>query len=389
VPRQRGFSFIELVVAMAILVAVTGAVFALVHPANREFDAKLEIADQQQRVRVAADTLTRDLTMAGAGAYIDGHVGPLIHYFAPVMPFQWRTSGGDPPGTFRTDAITLVSVPSTAAQTRLAADLTASEPTLRAVPGSSCPAGTNLCGFAPGMTVLVFDDTGSAGLFTIAAVEDAVAEMTLTAWPAGSETTIYRRGANVVEASVNVYYLKTDVASQTYQLMHSDGSSNPDVPVLDHVVGLSFQYDGEPRAPILTPAGDTSYGPAPPESSTRPTAYPAGENCAFRIDEASGLPAPRLPALAAGTALTPLAAATLTDGPWCPDEANANRWDADLLRIRKIGVTVRIEAAQAALRGPASALFRNGGSSRDVNRWVPDQEVRFQVSPRNMNLDRE
>jgi hypothetical protein len=79
----------------------------------------------------------------------------------------------------------------------------------------------------------------------------------------------------------------------------------------------------------------------------------------------------------------------LTDGPWCPDEANANRWDADLLRIRKVSVAVRIEAAPAALRGPASALFANGGTSRDVNRWVPDQEIRFQVSPRNMNLERE
>jgi len=193
----------------------------------------------------------------------------------------------------------------------------------------------------------------------------------------------------VVEARVHAYYLKTDVIAQTFQLMHSDGSASPDVPVLDHVVGLSFQYEGEPRAPIITSTGDTSYGPAPPDSSTRPTAYPAGENCAFRLDETSGMAVSRLPPLSAETALTSLTAAMLTDGPWCPDEANANRWDADLLRIRKVSVAVRIEAAPAALRGPASALFANGGTSRDVNRWVPDQEIRFQVSPRNMNLERE
>ena len=85
----------------------------------------------------------------------------------------------------------------------------------------------------------------------------------------------------------------------------------------------------------------------------RPTSYPSGENCAFRIDEASGLPVARLPALADGAALTPLTAAMLSDGPWCPDEANAKRWDADLLRIRKVGVTIRVEAAASALRGPA------------------------------------
>ena len=110
-PRQSGFSFIELVIATAITLSVVAAVFAMARSSNREFDTGLELADQQQRVRVAVDTLTRDLTMAGAGAYIGGHVGPLIHYFAPVMPFRWSQSGGDPPGTFRTDAITIVSVP--------------------------------------------------------------------------------------------------------------------------------------------------------------------------------------------------------------------------------------------------------------------------------------
>ena len=102
----------------------------------------------------------------------------------------------------------------------------------------------------------------------------------------------------------------------------------------------------------------------------------------FRIDEASGLPVARLAALAGGAALTPLTAAMLSDGPWCPDEASAKRWDADLLRIRKVGITIRVEAAASALRGPASALFANGWTSRDVNRWVPDQEIRFEVSPR-------
>jgi hypothetical protein len=97
----------------------------------------------------------------------------------------------------------------------------------------------------------------------------------------------------------------------------------------------------------------------------------------------------RLPPLTAGTALTPLASAQLQDGPWCPDETSANRWDADLLRIRRIGVTIRVEAALAALRGPAGVLFANAGSARTALRWAPDQELRFQVSPRNLNLERE
>ena len=208
-------------------------------------------------------------------------------------------------------------------------------------------------------------------------------------WPPPDFRSIYRRGANVVEANVHTYYVKTDAAAQVFQLMHADGSLNPDVPVVDHVVGLTFEYYGDPRPPGLTASGEPSYGPRPPDSATTTSGYPPGENCVFQLDAATGVSVPRLVSLAGGTGVVALTAAQLTDGPWCPDEAHGDRWDADLLRIRKVGITIRLAAALAALRGPAGALFSNAGSSRGVNRWAPDQEIRFQVSPRNLNLDRE
>jgi len=106
----------------------------------------------------------------------------------------------------------------------------------------------------------------------------------------------------------------------------------------------------------------------------------------FQIDLESGEQVPRLSALGDGAStLVRLSAADLTDGPWCPDATAANRWDADLLRIRKIVVTMRVEAALDALRGPAGVLFVRPGTSRGGHAWVPDQEIRFQVSPRNLN----
>jgi hypothetical protein len=246
----------------------------------------------------------------------------------------------------------------------------------------------NLCGFAAGMTVAVYDETGNVDLFTIASVADALAQLTITARPADSVTTTYKAGSNVVEARVDTYYLKADAASATFQLMHADGSANADVPVVDHLVRLAFEYSGEPAPPVLTSTGSASYGPSPPPLFTQTTAYPPGENCVFQVDVVTGLQVPRLASLSATTALTPLIAAQLTDGPWCPDAANANRWDADLLRIRSVSVTIRIEASLDVLRGPAGVLFTNGGTSRDASRWVADQEIRVQVSPRNMNLGR-
>jgi hypothetical protein len=174
------------------------------------------------------------------------------------------------------------------------------------------------------------------------------------------------------------------------------------VPIVDHVVGLIFEYWGEPQPPRLTgalltnPVGPwTTYGPPPPErAATIPTAgYPAGENCTFTIDAVTGAQVSRLTSLSIdpSRALVPLRASQLDGsdgGPWCPDTASAHRWDADLLRIRSIGVTVRVESASAALRGPASVLFSRGGSSRGGQRWLPDLEMRFRVTPRNLSVGR-
>jgi len=387
--RGAGFSLIELLIATALTTAVLAGVFAMLHPARGAFQSAVEVADMQQRLRVAVDTLTRDLAMAGSGAYAAGRIGPLVHVLAPVLPFRWGQSGADPVGTVRTDTITLISVPSTAAQTTLAADLAPGELTLQTTTAPGCPAGSNLCGFAAGKTIAVYDETGNVGAFTIASVADAAAQRTLTARPANTATTTYKSGSNVVEVSLHVYYLKTDLASQTFQLMHYDGTANSDAPVVDHVVGLAFEFDGDPLPPTLTVAGDASYGPAPPALATQTTAYPAGENCAFLIDPPSGQQIPRLQTLAAANGLTSLTAAQLVDGPWCPDAVSPTRWDADLLRIRRVALTIRVEAALSALRGPAGVLFTNGGTSREPTRWAPDQEIRVQVSPRNMSLARE
>jgi hypothetical protein len=51
-------------------------------------------------------------------------------------------------------------------------------------------------------------------------------------------------------------------------------------------------------------------------------------------------------------------------------------------------VTLRVESALAALRGPAGALFTNAGTSSSGLLWAPDIEVRLQIAPRNMSVSR-
>ena len=59
-----------------------------------------------------------------------------------------------------------------------------------------------------------------------------------------------------------------------------------------------------------------------------------------------------------------------------------------MLRVRRVRITLRVQVADRVLRGPAGVLFRHGGISTGGNRFVPDQEVRFDISPRNLNLGR-
>ena len=115
--------------------------------------------------------------------------------------------------------------------------------------------------------------------------------------------------------------------------------------------------------------------------------YAAGENCVF-VGNGSPTPGSRLAALgSAGAPLVAIAAPVLSDGPWCPTQV-PSRWDADLLRIRKVVATVRAEAANAALRGVEGAFFLHGGSSRGGARWLPDLTVRIEIVPRSMAAGR-
>ena len=135
-------------------------------------------------------------------------------------------------------------------------------------------------------------------------------------------------------AATTTLWLKADQRAGLYQLMSYAGGDSADVPVVDNVVSLTFAYFS---------------GPDPP-----------------------------------GGGLVPLPAAHLVDGPWRPSADAPDRWDADLDRVRAVAVTVRVQAAVAALRGPAGPLFVHAGTSHAARRLLPDLEIRLMVSPRNL-----
>jgi hypothetical protein len=78
----------------------------------------------------------------------------------------------------------------------------------------------------------------------------------------------------------------------------------------------------------------------------------------------------------------PLAASMFTDGPWIPEATDGTRFDADLLRVRRVRVRIRLQAP-SPFRGPAGPLFVHAGMAADPRRWVPDEEITADVALRS------
>jgi hypothetical protein len=389
---EAGFSLFEVLIATAIMLTITGGIFTVLNPTGGMFKAQPEVVDMQQRLRIGVDTLTRDLIMAGAGAYSGSQSGSLAGFFAPI---QASKQGSDPlyddgPGVFRADAITIFYVPTTSSQTSISQAMPNQSAELKVSPESGCPNGANLCGFTDGMAVLIYDDTGAYDTMTITEVQDQASHIQHR--QQGDLSKSYGIGAKVVQYQDHVYFLDT----VKRQLMHYDGYHTV-TPVLDEVVGLNFEYYGEPAAPALRDGNglksqDVTYGPRPKKLGVSSgTTWPDGENCTIQV--VGGTQQPRLANFGApGTGLVRLTQAQLTDGPWCPDDVNTNRFDADLFRVRKVRVTLRLQTGDASLRGSLSggqdAMFTQVGTGKAGVRQVGDQQIRFDVTPRNMNLNR-
>ncbi len=394
VTSESGFTITELLISTAITMTVVAGIFTVLNPAQGTFQAQPEVSDLQQRMRVAVDTLSKDIMMAGAGTYSGTAAGALTNFISPIYPYRVGATNPDPGGIFKSDTITLLYVPQTASQTTISDPMPESSNEIKVNPEYGCPSNNQLCGFTEGMSLLIFDGSGSWNTFVVTEVQDNAGHIQRHG-PNFDKS--YDQGAFVTQVAVHSYYLRMNDATQTYQLMHYDGAST-DTPVVDNVVGLTFEYFGDPQPPILRkPVSDsggpwTTYGPKPPALGVSggdcagAPCYPEGENCVFAVVD--GQHVPRLPDLSPGnTGLVPLTEGMLTDGPWCPGNAAQGRFDADLFRVRQIRVRVRVQANLKMLRGTGS-MFTKSGYSRGGEMYVPDQELRFEISPRNMNLGR-
>ena len=375
--NTQGFTLIELLVASALTLGMLGVALGLIGPARDAEQRDSAGVDLAQRLRVSAEMMVQDIRGAGAGALVDAHAS-LVDSVPVVQPLASLHEDRPTDGGFH--ALRVMSVPSAAGQAVLR-DVGPQHGVLPLSPPPSCPGSTTVCGFSPGDVAIIFDAAGMFDTFLIAAVSPAAFTIT----PGGPLTNGYSAGAVVAAIEIVNYGLSPD--GQGGQRLVKVTGGGATLPVVDHVVALEFSMYGASTPPI--PGRDLqdppSYGPIPPVPGVDDPrdAWGAGESCTTRIDSA-GTRQPRLPSLGSPGQTVPLPPSALTDGPWCPDRGDDQDYDADLLRVRRLDLRIRVEVASAQLRGPAGPLYRRPGHGSRSGAWVPDGEIRVTVAPRNL-----
>jgi len=356
VRSDSGYSLVELLVSSAIMLTVTGAIFSMMNPSRGIAQTQPEVADLQQRIRVGSDVLFKDLVIAGAGPYQGPVTGSLVNFFAPVIPHKMGLNQPPPCNLFCTDAITLSYIPNSYSQTTISQAMPKASAELKVKKLANCPPGDDLCGFKEGMEVIIFDTSGNWDLLTITQVQDNAGHLQHR-WQDLSVP--YDAGASIMQIQSSTIYMDRT----THQLKRSEGLTESTL--ADNVVDLRFDYFGDPNPPKR---------PKPPAGVA---------NCLY---DASGNYV-NLPVLSTSDgSLAPLPGDMLSDGPFCG--AGLSQFDADLLRIRKVRVSIRMQASSAGLRGKDPTIWVNPGTSQNSTGLVPDYAVTFDVAPRNLNLAR-
>jgi hypothetical protein len=332
-----GFTLVETLVAAGLLVALTGVMIELARGARAASGVIGAMADADQRLRVAADAIQRDLAIAGAGTADSLAGGSLARYLPPIRPSAARA--GDTDITFAADRLTVLWVPRTQAEAEVVGP--AGSGGLPIGNGPACRV-TPACGFEAGMQAIVFDRRGPGFGYDVFTVADASPGWISKTVEDGSWSQPYGPSSFVSEVVQHSYYLDRSNPANV-RLMR--GSGHAVFPLVDGVDDARFTYYADPDPMSVSAVGAASG------------------TCAY----ATGSPPRPLLAVLGGQSLAEVSEAELADGPFCGTAPN--RFDADLLRVRRVRVKLRVGASGTA---PGASAF----------------ELSFDVSPRNLNVSR-
>jgi len=341
----------ELLVATGITVTCAGLVAGALQVAGEASRLQPERAELQQRVRSGVAALRDRLLDVGAGPEAGAGAGSLARRVPVVFPHRRGMPGSEPPLSASTDRVTFYRVPPGGTYVPLAEPLTSTSGALVLAHGPGCPPTAPACRLAAGQVLLVFDASGTHDVFVAASVSTTAVQ------PDRPLSALYGPALAAAVVALDVTAIGLDPATSQLRLWGPGGVGQP---LLDEVVEFGVEYLADPAPPAR---------PRPPLGT------------ATCLVEADGTP--RLPILSADWgSLCRLSEEQLRDGPACG--AGAHRFDADVLRVRALRVTLRLQAGSASLRGLSPILFARPGRVRDLWRTVPDEVLTMQVSPPNL-----
>jgi prepilin-type N-terminal cleavage/methylation domain-containing protein len=295
--NARGFSLIELLVALTVCALLSGAVAGLIAPSKVAFDATPTAIDVQQRARSGAEALVAAVRSRG------------LESIPVVIPF--RSPQADPEdGEF--NALQVIAIVPSPSQGRLEIDQPGPAGALTLSAIDPCPQLSDVCGFKPGAVAAITDGQGRFDVFTVAST---IADQQRLI-PSATLSAAYPAGSVVVEVESNTFELETQ--SDGSRSLVRTPASGVSQPMIDGVANAGFEAWAD--------AGDPLTG-----------------------------------------ALMRLETADLEDGPWIASGVPDGAYDADLLRLRRIDLWLRIRPL-AATRVPdrmvrlSVALRTRGGA---------------------------
>lgn len=343
-----GVTLPELLIALLVASLVLATVVAALVPTLDVVQAVPEAADLEQRARGAERVIGDAVRSAGAGADLLG-LGPLTRFVPAVWPLRLGMSVHDTSGTAFGDRLTLLHSSSGAAQAPLAAPMSVGNSVVSIAWHPACGVDPS-CGFRRGDEVVVFNANGDMDLAIVSA---ATGTTLIRTTPAARSVNL---PAQVLAVSADVWFFD----GVRRQLRRADARTF-NQPVIDDVVAMSVRHYGSP---------------APP----RWPSVPGSQTCVVNAD---GTPRLGLLGPVPGP-LVELALSDLTDGPWC----GGDPWlfDADLMRVRAVRVTLRLQAFSPSVRGLSLDWFTHPGSARRPGQQVRDLDVEVFVSPPNLAL---
>ena len=341
---DEGYTLIELIVAAALLIMLSALTCSILMDARTAIDVSSERADLHQRARVGTEAIASAIRDAGAGSTRGINAGPLVRWLPPVWP-------GRSNRTDSTRAVTTIHVLPDVPPATLRFDVPADATTLDFDHGGGC---SLPCGFFDRMTIVLLDGLGNFDVFVVLQTDGASATVRRLA---GGTRASYASGIAVLPAELRTVYWNADTRE-----LRTDGGDQSDFPVVNEVVDLSFEYFGDPLPP----------------AEPRP---PAGvENCLY---DTAGLAWPGLQLFErVGGTMALLSPAVFEDGPWCG--SGTEPFDADLLRIRSVRATARLQTGNALYRGADARWFRHPGLAADGARTIRDFVVETTITPRNL-----